>query len=355
MDSQMSSNKLEGIQILRGYAAMLVVVTHLWSAGVISSALRFSRIGGLGVDIFFVISGFIMCYSLRDQISSNDSVQFLKKRVFRVYPIYLLVLIPFLVQYLNQPGTPVDPLMIIGNLLLSPSFLGGSDYRMLVGPAWTLTYELFFYALFAVAIFSSRSKTRAIYTVIMMILLMVASINLLGLKGERLQWSNFQYIVGDTLLLNFVIGCVCYFLWRKYGREVFSFWTALGAALVLTVVSLALSKFGLPRILSLGLPAGAIVLIFLFAEFEKRQLTRPLLFLGSASYSIYLIHAVIAHWKHLLIGTSAHENDLTGILLTCVAVAAGCIFYVVVENPISRVLHEKSTRSLPPAIPVRES
>jgi len=131
----MSSNKLEGIQILRGYAAMLVVVTHLWSVGVISSVLKFSRIGGLGVDIFFVISGFIMCYSLRDRISSSDSVEFLKKRIFRVYPIYLLVLTPFLIQYLNQVTTLVDTPMIIGNLLLSPSFWGGSEYRMLVGPA----------------------------------------------------------------------------------------------------------------------------------------------------------------------------------------------------------------------------
>jgi len=350
----MSSNKLEGIQILRGYAAMLVVVTHLWSAGVISSTLRFSRIGGLGVDIFFVISGFIMCYSLREQIFASDSVQFLKKRVYRVYPIYLLVLIPFLVQYLNRASAPVDPLMIIGNLLLSPSFLAGPEYRMLVGPAWTLTYELFFYVLFAAAMSSSRSKDRAIYTVIITILLMVALVNLLGLKGERLQWSNFQYIIGDALLFNFVIGCVCYFVWRKYGRAVFSFWTALVAALVLTIVSLGLSKFGLPRILGLGIPAGAIVLVFLFSEFEMRNLTKPLLFLGSASYSIYLIHAVIAHWKHLVIGASAHENDLTGVLLTGVALAAGCIFYIVVENPISRVLHGKSRGPVPAAIP-RES
>lgn len=73
---------------------------------------------------------------------------------------------------------------------------------MLVGPAWTLTYELFFYMLFAAAMFSSRTKDRAIYTVIMMIVLMVTLVNLLGLKGERLQWSNFQYMVGDTLLFN---------------------------------------------------------------------------------------------------------------------------------------------------------
>lgn len=349
----MSSNKLEGIQILRGYAAMLVVVTHLWSAGVISSALKFNRIGGLGVDIFFVISGFIMCYSLRDRISSNDSVEFLKKRVFRVYPIYLLVLTPFLVQYLNQATTPVEAPMIIGNLLLSPSFSGGAEYRMLVGPAWTLTYELFFYILFAAAMFSSRSKDRAIYIVIMMIVLMVTLVNFLGLKGARLQWSNFQYIIGDTLLFNFVIGCLCYFVWRKYGHAVFSFWTALGVALVLTVVSLGLSKLGLPRVLSLGLPAGAIVLVFLFAEFKNRNLTRPLLFLGSASYSIYLVHAVIAHWKHLIIGTSAHENDLTGIFLTGVALAAGCIFYVFIENPLSRVLNVRTRRPLPVEIPVR--
>lgn len=350
----MSSNKLEGIQILRGYAAMLVVVTHLWSVGVISSVFKFSRIGGLGVDIFFVISGFIMCYSLRDRISPSDSVEFLKKRIFRVYPIYLLVLTPFLIQYLNQVTTPVDTPMVIGNLLLLPSFWGGSEYRMLVGPAWTLTYELFFYMLFAAAMFSSRTKDRAIYTVIMMIVLMVTLVNLLGLKGERLQWSNFQYIVGDTLLFNFVIGCLCYFVWRRYGRAVFSFWTALGSALVLTVVSLGLSKFGIPRVLSLGLPAGAIVLVFLFAEFENRNLTSPLLFLGSASYSIYLVHAVIAHWRHLLVGAPAHESDLTGVLLTGVALAAGCIFYLIVENPLSRVLHARARRSLPAAVPLRE-
>jgi exopolysaccharide production protein ExoZ len=350
----MSSNKLEGIQILRGYAAMLVVVTHLWSVGAISSTLRFNRIGGLGVDIFFVISGFIMCYSLKDRALASDSVQFLKKRVYRVYPIYLLVLIPFLVQYLSQARVPVDPSLIIGNLLLSPSFLGSPEYRMLVGPAWTLTYELFFYVLFAGAMFASRSKNRVIYTVILMIVLLVTLVNLFGLKGDRLQWSNFQYIVGDTLLFNFVIGCVCYFIWRKYGHTLFSFWTALGIALLLTVVSLGLSKFGLPRILSLGLPAGIIVLVFLFAEFENRSLAKPLLFLGSASYSIYLIHALIAHWKHLFIGVAAPENDLTGFLLTGLALASGCIFYVIVENPISRGLHERSKRVTPAAAPFRK-
>jgi exopolysaccharide production protein ExoZ len=343
----MSSNKLEGIQILRGYAAMLVVVTHLWSAGLVSSALRFSRIGGLGVDIFFIISGFIMCYSLRDRVRLEDCFQFLKKRVIRVYPIYLLVLIPFLLQYLVRNVGSVDPLLVIGNLLLLPSFSGSPEYRMLVGPAWTLTYELFFYLLFTGAMLSSASKDRAIYTVMVVIVLLVTLVNILGLKGDRLQWSNFQYIVGDTLLFNFVIGCSCYFVWRKYARAVFSFWSALAAAVVLTVVSLGLSKFGLPRILSLGLPAGAIVLVFLFADFEKRNLTKPLLFLGSASYSIYLVHAVIAHWKHLFIGTVAHENDLTGVLLTVMALVAGCVFYIVVENPISRVLHGKRSRPIP--------
>ena len=72
----MSSSKLEGIQILRGYAAVLVVVTHLWSESAIALNLELSRLGGLGVDIFFIISGFIMCYSLKDRISPDDSIQF---------------------------------------------------------------------------------------------------------------------------------------------------------------------------------------------------------------------------------------------------------------------------------------
>jgi exopolysaccharide production protein ExoZ len=353
----MSSNKLEGIQILRGYAAMLVVVTHLWSVGVLSSTLRFGRIGGLGVDIFFIISGFIMCYSLKDRLGADDSFTFLKKRVHRVFPVYLIVLIPFLAQYIyfgSGEKTSVDTMLVAGNLLLLPSFFGGEDYRMLVGPAWTLIYELFFYVLFAGAICSSKSKDRAIYTVMIFIVSMVAVVNLSGLKGERLQWANFQYMIGDTLLFNFVIGCICYFVWRKYGRAVFNFWTAVGSAIVLTIVALALGKAGFPRIISLGLPASGIVLVFLFAEFKTRSVTKLLLFLGSASYSIYLVHAVIAHWKYIILASCASENDLTGALLTVGAVAAGCIFYVIVEKPISRVLHKPRSRPLQAVRPLVE-
>jgi exopolysaccharide production protein ExoZ len=294
----MSFKKLEGIQVLRGYAAILVVVTHLWSAGTISAALRFSRIGGLGVDIFFVISGFIMCYSLRDRICPGDGMRFLTKRVERIYPIYLIILIPFLAEYAYQANNgraPVDFMLVLGNVLLLPSFFSGENYRMLVGAAWTLSYELFFYTLFAAAIISSQSKKHAICAVIVSIISMVTLVNLLGLKGPRLQWSNFQYMVGDTLFLNFVIGCICYFVWRKYTRAVFGFWMAIFCVLGLTAISLLLAKVGLPRIVSLGLPAGLIVLICLFSEFDVRSLTKPLLFLGSASYSIYLMHAVISH------------------------------------------------------------
>jgi peptidoglycan/LPS O-acetylase OafA/YrhL len=351
----MSSKKLEGIQILRGYAAILVVVTHLWSVGLISSALRFGRIGGLGVDIFFIISGFIMCYSLGERLAPGDSFEFLKKRVHRVYPVYLIVLIPFLVEYLNHCSAikaPIDSILIVGNLLLLPSFFGGEDYRMLVGPAWTLSYELFFYALFAGAISFSKSKNRAIYTVMICIVVMVVLVNLFGLKGERLQWVNVQYMVGDTLFFNFVIGCICYFLWRKYGRIFFNFWTAIGSALVLTVMALALAKAGLPRLISLGVPAGGIVLIFLFAEFKTGSVTKLLLLLGSASYSIYLVHAMISNWKYLVIGGTVRENDVTGFLLTVGAAAAGCIFYVIVEKPISRILHKRSRPPLQVALPL---
>lgn len=328
---------------------MLVVATHLWSAGAISWRMKFGQLGGLGVDIFFIISGFIMCYSLRDVLAPGDSVQFLKKRVYRVFPVYLIVLIPFLVEYISSSSAakaPIDLLLAAGNIFLLPSFFGEENYRMLVGPAWTLSYELFFYILFATAIFSSKSKNRAICMVMIFIVLMVGFVNLLGLKGERLQWSNVQYMVGDTLFFNFLIGCICYVLWRRYKRTLFNFWTAIGSAIVLSGLALALDKVGLPRPISFGLPASGIVLIFLFAEFKMRSVTKVLLFLGSASYSIYLVHALISHWKYLVIGGDVNQNDLTGFLLTAAAAAAGCIFYVAVENPISRLLHKPTSRQL---------
>lgn len=350
----MSTNKLEGIQMLRGYAAILVVVTHLWNTGAIAGMLRFSKIGGFGVDIFFVISGFIMCYSLRDQIYPRDGMHFLRKRVERVYPTYLIILVPFLIEYFysaNGSKGSTDPMFALGNTLLLPSFFGGENYRMLVGPAWTLTYELFFYTLFAGAIVLCRSKKYAINAVIIAIIFMVTLVNFLGLKGPRLQWSNFQYMVGDTLLLNFVIGCICYLVWHRYARRLFGFWAAIFCLLGLTIVSLLLAKAGLPRIVSLGLPAGLTVLVFLFSEFEVRSLTRPLLFLGSASYSIYLVHAVVAHWKSVFVPGTAGEGDLNGFLLTAGAVSAGCIFYVTVEARISRLLNKPSGVLAPSARP----
>lgn len=347
----MASNKLDGIQILRGYAAILVVVTHLWSVGTVSRVLGFSRIGGFGVDIFFVISGFIMCYSLKNRLSAKDGIQFLKKRAYRVYPIYLIVLIPFLIDYAYHSlvaKTPVDPMLIVGNLLLLPSFFGGENYKMLVGPAWTLSYELFFYVIFAGAMLSSASKNRAIVTVMLAIISMVALVNILGLKGERLQWSNFQYMIGDTLFLNFVIGCICYLIWRKFGRAQVSFWTAIGSALALSMTAMLLARAGHPRIICFCLPAAAIILVFLLTEFKNGSLAKRLVFLGEASYSIYLVHAVISHWKYLLIGKLIQENDLTGILLTIAAIAAGCVFYVFVENPITRALHNSNGPRLQP-------
>lgn len=343
----MNYNKLDGIQILRGYAAVLVVVTHLWSAGRISRTLNLGQIGGLGVDIFFIISGFIMCYSLKERIAAGESIQFLKKRIIRIYPIYWLVLIPFLLQYVHNCSIKtisIDPLLVVGNVLLLPSFISDANYKMLVGPAWTLVYELLFYMMFAGAMLLSNSKDHAIRIVTITIVAMVSLVNIFGIKGERLQWSNFQYMIGDTLLINFVIGCVCFLVWRKYARALFGFWTAVGSTLVLTLVSQWLARHGYPRIIALAIPACAIVLTFLNVSFKATKLTNHLVFLGTASYSIYLVHSLLASLKYLAFGKYFQENDLTGLLLTTGAIAFGYVFYTLVENPITRALSKSKAR-----------
>ena len=165
MDSRTLPSKVDlpGIQILRGIAALAVVIHHaLEESNAVSG--RFSpdwltTTGAAGVDIFFVISGFIMLHvSFRDRRPPLRPGQFLLRRVTRIYPLYWLtclgVLLLFSVGLLQRQHWNLSD--VISSFILVPS------EKRLVGVSWTLVYEMYFYLIFAVTLLLESRKASAV-------------------------------------------------------------------------------------------------------------------------------------------------------------------------------------------------
>jgi exopolysaccharide production protein ExoZ len=158
-----SQNEIIGVQAMRFTAALSVVVDHyvihLCEQGVFpQSWLPFSyRLGSLGVFLFFAISGFVMVLSNRNKFQVwRSSIDFVIRRIIRIWPMYFLATI--LVVAIKHS----DPLNSIQNILKSLAFVPYISevglYRPVLGKGWTLNYEMFFYAVFAVCLNFPRNR-----------------------------------------------------------------------------------------------------------------------------------------------------------------------------------------------------
>lgn len=332
------NGKIESLQILRAFAAILVVFNHLWgdSKTELSSLLGLHFVGGFGVDAFFVLSGFIMCYTTREDVRGGykDAATFLLRRVERIYPIFIIVLIPFAFKYTYSSGDVNFPLLL-GNALLLPSFTNNPSYFMLVAPAWTLVYEMMFYFIYSTAILFSNNKNKIITYSSVSIIFMVMMINVLSLQGPRLQWVNFCYMIGDPLMINFVMGCIYAVVFKKLNRGVYSVSTVVPLILISFLIGMWASKNGYPRFVSFGIPAFIIVILFSIMKQMDNSCYRVFVYVGNASYSIYLTHFLFVPVRTYILKKYDINHDLFGVMMSLVAILFGCIFYSLIEKKIS--------------------
>ena len=121
----------------------------------------------------------------------------------------------------------------------------------------------------------------------------VLLVNLLGMQEPQLGWVNFSYIIGDFRLLNFASGIICYYLYIYFKERInLHINVSIILLLLISLIAAVLIDIQIPHFVSRGLPAMAIIIIFSLTG--NASLTKPvmqkLVFLGDASYSIYLIH-----------------------------------------------------------------
>lgn len=317
------ASKFESIQALRGFAALYVFLFHvkipvpLWSDQATESLVMLMNRGFMGVDIFFVISGFIMAWiGVLSGRSSDGPVAFGVKRFFRVVPPYWVATLVTI--YLAQANE--TPEALLRSLLFYPVSPtdGGPFYGYALNVVgWTLNYEMLFYALFCVSLLFGR---YTLYVLGASILGLVFAVPMLitgdgfSLSVTRALTANEPYLMLATnpIMLEFVLGIGCAVVYSKINGMTPK---AFGGALLLIGIVMMGWTFwthtGTHSVVRVGLPAAVLLLGAVLAEDAGiLKIPRFASWLGEVSFSIYLIHVVVV----LLVRHSMHKPGGDGAM-----------------------------------------
>ena len=276
------------IQMLRGIAASMVVFVHLdvqlkrLGYGTLDAAWLSS-----GVDIFFVISGFIMWVSVARRPATSAG-EFMRNRLIRIVPIYWLVSVGVLAMTIVAPEFLHSTVFSAPHALASFLFLPArhpvtGEFWPLLVPGWTLNYEMLFYLLFAGAIAGADGVPRRRLAIIAVL---ITSVVLLGTALENR--VDVMHFYANPILLEFLAGILDRNRLSRTTRPQFmglvcAFWSRICPAL-------AESAHGIVHFRD---QSGGRVhdrrRRFVRARFFESRAAKAL---GDASYSLYLTHVV---------------------------------------------------------------
>jgi exopolysaccharide production protein ExoZ len=344
---------LRSIQILRAVAACLVVFGHcLHEAGFIAGQsgrppLNFSIIDwGVGVDIFFVISGFIMIYTAADLFGQPGAARvFLMRRIVRIVPLYWLITAGLILVYLVAPtflNVPIEGWRsIVTSFFFIPDLRANGEIRPIMALGWSLNYEMFFYAVFAACLMAPL-KRATLYLTGLFVGISVLGATVTMPTVALGYWTN-------SIILEFLFGALLALACRAQLS------LSAGAALALivagTAFAVALGPFWgmdqlLPRFISGGLPATLIVAAAAFGpRLSASWIVSPLVVLGDASYSLYLTHPfAIRPIRNIWMSLHGGSLPLGLYVIVCglVAIAAALIVYRFIEKPTTDALRRRS-------------
>lgn len=297
---------LNSIQILRGLAALSVVLYHYGfylplANG--SAAARPFAWGGIGVDLFFVISGFIMIVVTKDYSSGfSESKKFIINRLSRILPVYYVIL---LIAFLTNGAMSTfhyDEKVInfISALTLTPYMHDTAPMYILsdglFNVRWTLSYEIYFYLAFSVSLLFVKKH-------IPLILWFAAPIAICFITGESISFSTKGYAFSNVfiefltnpILLEFGMGVVAGSLYLRLTKKNYTpNILVISIISILIVIGIGTNLLTMYSLLS-GLAFSILVLTLTLCEkyFQSPWLSF-LVYLGNISFSLYLIHNPLA-------------------------------------------------------------
>ena len=363
------ATRLYSVQALRAVAALLVVWAHSIDAAEQSHArpvqvgfFHWENFGASGLDIFFVISGFIVSLVAARAATKNagergsgrnwrSAKTFLSRRITRIFPLYwILTLVLILESELSRYKIAWHSVPWLPTLFLFPSMQFPLPTPML-SLGWSLVFEFYFYYLLTVFfVLTPRALMR---NTAIALGCMAAMGAVLGIQHPLLTlWMN-------PMILEFVFGCMVGMLYLRAEKQLAAMqsrgWgiSILGAFLLVATIFTGYgeaSESGVIlsgqdcwlRVGVWGIPAALLVGGMVFWNPALRSLpARLLVFLGDASYSIYLctalVRSVLVHFWHNVFGRFGADM---GVLLSAAFCSCVGIFcYLCIEKPLMRITH----------------
>src|SRR5215831_3963887 len=310
---------LLNLHLLRAVAALSVVYFHTTSEAGLNLPVN---VGAHGVDVFFVISGFIVAY-----VSVRSPDRFLVRRVIRIVPFYWTATISLFIIAALAPhmlrSTQPDFEQLVCSLFFVPreTSYAGMVPTLVLG--WSLNYEMYFYLMFAVAVGIARRRAP-----LACCLGIVGTA--LGIAVSRATHPSIRFYA-RPIVFEFVFGICVYLLFEVAERRVGWFarrsWArwALGFVALGSILFIGLEEshggFGLPRFLAAGLPASSLVLAAVILErvYGLRTESHVVFTIGESSYILYLIHPYVIYG--LLRTTMSNRGALSWPAATALVVA----------------------------------
>lgn len=303
--------KLRSIQVLRAVAVLAVVASHSFH----------TPRGTSGVDLFFVISGFIIARVSR----GRSAGAFAKARFLRIFPLYLLAAAPYVAWQLAH-GSGLTP-KIAATVTLWPIW-GGGYQEPLLPVAWSLYFEVLFYAAVVLWLISRRAAALVAATIVL---------------GALVSAGPATDFVLSPIILEFAAG----YALAKLSRFPLAL-PALAIGLVLLFwparsfegATMLDQGQAVIRLMMFGVPAVMIVYgaLGLNKAFD-REWSEPLVRIGDASYSIYLTHLMAVYGL----------SDWPPIAKLLVAIVLGLAIFAFVERPLLQ-LTTRERRAAEPAL-----
>ncbi len=332
--------RLTGVEAGRGVAALLVVFYHaaLHVEGNVGGSVlwHLPHFGHAGVDFFFVLSGFIITFVHQKDVGRPDRLaHYVQRRFTRVLPFYWLVLAYYLADaWLFHPANAPGAWELISNILLLPQ-----TKEQIVGGAWTLVFELMFYATFATLILSR--KVGAVVLSLWAVLIAAAFV-----AHPFLPSGTSQFVVSFPYSFEFFLGMGAAYV--LLSRRI----PGSGVLLVVGIASFLaaglaevwgfLDGFGLLARIVYG--GSSTLIVASLVERERSgtlKVPKPFAVLGSASYAVYLVHLVGVGIGFHLIARFIHLTPAWSLaiwaLLCVIGVFAGVVVSIYVEQRVIRL------------------
>lgn len=349
--------QLRSIQALRGLAALAVMFAHLHGVEARHSGeepvLSVAWIAGVsGVDLFFVISGFIMVWVAGDTVPTRqNAAKFLFARTLRIYPLWWLFAAAMAVYFLLAYGTPWDAQNLAasnvsgGEHLLKSFLLIPHDAFPILPLGWTLIHEMYFYVVFALILLLPQQYRIRACILWALIIMAAVSAQMTGFFADTL-----LSLILFPMTLEFLFGAGAAWMikagWTQYR------WPALGLglfglALAYVNVDFHSTDALLPTARTFTYGPVFALLVYAVIAIERssdfgRYIPQFAVRLGDWSYSLYLCHllviSAIARIFFAHFGQPGIIDNIAFLLISIIAsVAVSGLVYRVFERPVLAV------------------